>query len=93
MANFRTFCMAAALAAFVAGCTSGPPKIEDVKELGDGSYTITYSTVPGLLDAKRQDKAAAAAVGKAGDYCHAKNLKILVTGAAKDVVMFRCVAN
>jgi len=62
MANFRTFCMAAALAALV-------------------------------LDAKRQDKAAAAAVGKAADFCHAKNLKILVTGAAKDVVMFRCVAN
>lgn len=93
MANFRTFCMAASLAALVAGCTSGPPKIEDVKELGDGSYTITYSTAPGLLDAKRQDKAAAAAVSKAGDFCHAKNLKIMVTGAAKDIVMFRCVTN
>jgi len=93
MTNFSTFCMAASLAALVAGCTSGPPKIEDVKELGDGSYTISYSTVPGLGDARRQDKAAAAAVGKAGDFCHAKNLKIMVTGAAKDIVMFRCVAN
>ena len=91
-ANFRTFCLAAALTALVAGCTSGPPKIEDVKEVGDGSYTISYSTMPGL-DAKRQDKAAAAAVGKAGDFCHAKNLKIMVTGAAKNVVMFRCVTN
>ncbi len=93
MANFRTLCLGAALAALVAGCTSGPPKIEDVKEAGDGSYTISYSTMPGLGDAKRQDKAAAAAVGKAGDFCHAKNMKIMVTGAAKNVVMFRCVTS
>jgi hypothetical protein len=93
MAKFRTFCMAASLAALAAGCTSAPPKIDDVKQVGDGSYTITYSTVPGLLDARRQDKAAAVAVGKAGDFCHAKSLKIMVTGAAKNIVMFRCVAN
>jgi len=93
MANFRTFCMAASLAAVVAGCTSGPPKIEDVKEAGDGSYTISYSSPPGLGDARRQEKAAAAAVGKAGDFCHARDLKIMVTGAAKNTVMFRCVTN
>ncbi len=93
MGNFPTFCLAAALAALAAGCTSGPPKIEDVKEVGDGSYTIAYSTMPGLGDARRQEKAAAAAVGKAGDFCHAKNLKIMVTGAAKNVVVFRCVTN
>jgi hypothetical protein len=93
MAKFRAFFMGAALAALIAGCTAGPPKIEEVKEVGDGSYTISYSTMPGLGDARRQEKAAAAAVGKAGDFCHAKNLKIMVTGAAKNVVMFRCVTN
>jgi hypothetical protein len=93
MANFRTFSLATAIAAFVAGCTAGPPKIEDVKEVGDGSYTIAYDTTPGLGDARRQEKAAAAAVGKAGDFCHAKNMKIMVTGAVKNIVMFRCVPN
>jgi hypothetical protein len=93
MAKFRTFCVAAAFTALAAGCTSAPPKIEDVRDLGNGSYTIAYSVAPGLLDAKRQDKAAAAAVGIAGDFCHAKNLKILVTGTGRNTVMFRCVTN
>jgi hypothetical protein len=63
------------------------------KDVGNGSYTIAYSVPTAVLDAKRQDKAAAAAVGKAGDFCHAKNMKIMVTGTGNNVVMFRCVGN
>jgi hypothetical protein len=76
--------MAASLAALVAGC-SATPKIEEVKDVGNGSYTIAYSMPTAVLDAKRQDKA--------GDFCHAKNMKIMVTGTGNNVVMFRCVGN
>jgi hypothetical protein len=93
MVDFSALCVAVGLAAVIAGCSVGPPKIDDVKEAGDGGYTISYSTTPGIGDARRQDKAAAAAVGKAGEFCHAKDLKILVTGAVRNVVMFRCVPN
>jgi len=94
MADFRKLGMAAAcIAALAAGCTAAPPKLADVQEVGDGTYSIGYSIVPGLRDARRREEAAAAAVSKAGDFCHANDLKVVVTGTGKSSLTFRCAAN
>jgi hypothetical protein len=91
MADFRKLGLAACITALAAGCTAAPPRIEDVQDVGGGSYTIGYSIVPGLRDGRRREEAAAAAVSKAGDFCHAKDLKILVTGTGQSSLTFRCI--
>jgi hypothetical protein len=91
MADFRKLGLAACIAALAAGCTAAPPKIGDVQELGGGSYNVPYSIVPGLRDGRRREEAAAAAVSKAGDFCHARDLKILVTGTGQSSLTFRCI--
>ena len=94
MANFRmTSGVAACLAALAAGCTASPPKLEDVKEAGAGLYTIGYSAGSGIGNARNQEQAMAAAVGQAGEYCHAKELKLLVTTTGRNSVTFRCVVD
>lgn len=93
MAHVRvTLWMAACLAVVAMGCAFPPPKIEDVKDLEDGTYTISYSVTPGFAEGRRKDKAAAAA-SQAGDFCHAKGLKLLVTTTGRDSIVFRCISN
>ena len=94
MANLRmTFGVAACLAALAAGCTASPPKLDDVKEVGAGTYTIGYSAGSGIGNARNQEQAMAAAVGQAGEYCHAKDQKLLVTTTGRNSVTFRCVVD
>ena len=94
MANLRmTSGVAACLAAMAAGCTASPPKIDDVKEVGAGTYTISFSAGSGLGNARNQEQAMAAAVGQAGEYCHAKDQKLLVTTTGRNSVTFRCVVD
>ena len=85
MENVRlTLGLAACLTAFVTGCTSSD-KVGEVQDVGGGSYNISMGST-GLGGLKQGNDASNAAVDKAGEYCHAKGQKLLVTQAAGKII-------
>jgi hypothetical protein len=77
----------ACLAALATGCTSGE-QVGQVKEVGQGTYTIGVSRTLGISQSAEAIKAA---VDKAGEYCHSKGQKLQITGAEPRIT-FRCIS-
>ena len=89
MRNIR-LTLAACLMAFVTGCTSSS-KVGEVQDLGGGSFSIAMgSTIGGVT---QSNDALKVTVDKAGAYCHAKGLKLVVTQAVGKDISFRCVSD
>jgi hypothetical protein len=91
MGNVRiTLGVAVCLTTFVTGClTSGAP-VGQVQEVGPGIYSIGVSGSHGLGGMSREKTVLEAAVDKAGEYCHSKGQKLLITNATASVITFRC---
>jgi hypothetical protein len=89
MGNIRlTLAIVAYLATAATGCTSsGQPG--EVKEGGQGTHSISVGRTSGILQGNETLKAA---VDKAGEYCHSKGEKLLVTGTVERTITFRCVS-
>ena len=68
----------------LAGCAA--TTVGQVQELGAGTYSISYPRTYTTSDAAMRD-----AVGKAGDYCHAKGQALFVMPDTGNEVRFRCV--
>jgi hypothetical protein len=75
----------------VGGCATTTQSYE-VHELEPGMYTMGVPKSSGsyLLESGTQ-KALFDAVGKAGDYCHAKGQKLADSKVVKNSITFRCV--
>jgi hypothetical protein len=60
-----------------------------VQEVSPGIYSVGITRTYGITD---KTKALEAAVTKAGEYCHAKGQKLLVTPSpeSQSTLMFRC---
>ena len=84
-----TLGITACLAAFAAGCASSA-QVGQVQEAGLGTYSIGVRPGYGLGASSQEHKATDAAVDKAGQYCHAKGEKLLVTAAVGNTINFRC---
>ena len=80
--------IAACLAILATGCTSSE-QVGQVKEVGQGNYTIGVSRSLGGIS--QNTEAVNAAVDKAGEYCHSKGQKLQVTGAEPRIT-FRCIS-
>jgi len=76
----------------VAGCASRG-QVGQVQEAGEGTYSIGVGSSHGLGASSQENKATDAAIDKAGQYCHAKREKLLVTSAIGNVINFRCTAD
>jgi hypothetical protein len=91
MGNIRlTRAIVAYLATAATGCTaSGQPG--EVKEGGQGTYSISVGSAlaGGILQG---DETLKATVDKAGEYCHSKGQKLLLTGRVERTITFRCVS-
>src|SRR6476659_2379276 len=85
-----TLGIAACLAVFAVGCASSG-QVGQVQQTGLGTYSIGVRPSHGL-GASSQEKAMDAAVDKAGQYCHAKGEKLLVTTAVGNTINFRCLS-
>jgi hypothetical protein len=90
MRNIR-LTLAACLIAFITGCTSSS-KVGEVRDLGGGSYSIAMGSA-GIGGVTQSNDALKVTVDKAGAYCHAKGLKLVVTQAAGKDISFRCVSD
>jgi hypothetical protein len=90
MRNIR-LTLAACLIAFITGCTSSS-KVGEVQDLGGGSYSIAMGSA-GIGGVSQTADAVKVTVDKAGAYCHAKGLKLVVTQAAGKDISFRCVSD
>jgi hypothetical protein len=84
MANARIVLGIGACVTTFAGCAT--TTIGQVQELGGGTYSISYPHTYTTSDAAMRE-----AVGKAGDYCHAKGQALFVVPNTGDEVRFRCV--
>jgi hypothetical protein len=85
MGNLRlTLGIVAYLAAAATGCTS-TGQVGEVREVGQGTYSIGVgsSLGGGILQG---DEALKATVDKAGEYCHSKGLRLLVTATVERTV-------
>ena len=87
-----TLGIAACLAVFAAGCASSG-QVGQVQEAGPGTYSIGVRPSHGLGASSQGKKAMDSAVDKAGQYCHAKGEKLLVTTAVGDTINFRCLSD
>jgi hypothetical protein len=74
------------LGALTACATSS---VDQVKELGDGTYSVAVRSTA-LSD---QTSAVGDAVRKAGEFCHAKGLKLQNVPSPGSNVVFRCVGS
>jgi len=68
-------------------------QVGQVQEAGEGTYSIGVGSSHGLGTSSQENKATDAAIDKAGQYCHAKREKLLVTSAIGNVISFRCTAD
>jgi hypothetical protein len=77
----------AAIAAFFQGCSlsSSSQQSAQVQDTGGGIYKIGVgrSVMQGHTELD-------AAVAKAGEFCHAKGLKLVQTRAVENNIIFRC---
>ena len=90
MRNIR-LTLTACLLAFVTGCTSSS-KVGEVQDLGGGSYSIAMSS-SAISSMTQTADAVKVTVDKAGAYCHAKGLKLVVTQSVGKNIGFRCVSD
>lgn len=68
-------------------------QVQQVHETEPGTYSINVIQSHGFGAASRQEKAMTDAIGKAGDYCHAKEQKLLIVPTASQTfITFHCVA-
>jgi hypothetical protein len=65
------------------GCAT---TVGQVQEVGGGTYRISYARSYTTSDIGMRE-----AVGKAGEYCHAKGQKLFVLPNTVNEVSFRCV--
>lgn len=94
MADLRiTLGAAACFAVLAASCATSGGKVEEVREVGPGLYSLEFSSLRWLSDAKQPDKALEAAVEKAGAYCHSKDQKLEIVRSEGSRIDFRCVSN
>ena len=91
MGNIRlTLAIVAYLATAATGCTSsGQPG--EVKEVGQGTYSIGVAR-PLAGGISQGSEALKVTVDKAGEYCHSKGQKLLVTATVERTITFRCVS-
>jgi len=76
------------------GCSvSNPPSSQQVQEIGAGTYSVGVGKSYSLMDSSKSHDALDLAVGKAGDYCHAKGQKLTVTSSVGNNITFRCVSD
>jgi hypothetical protein len=61
-----------------------------VQQIGDGTYAIGVNKTSSFMNSWSWSKGLNAAVGKAGDYCHAKGLKLVNPRAVGNSITFRC---
>jgi len=65
-----------------------------VHEIGEGVYSVgvgrDYSS---LVESSKSHNALDEAVGKAGDYCHAKGQKLADSKSVGNNITFRCVSD
>ena len=91
MGNIRlTLGVAAYLTTLATGCTSSG-QVGEVKEVGQGTYSIGVSSPLGG-GISQGNEALNATVDRAGEYCHSKGQKLSVTGAAGKTITFRCIS-
>jgi hypothetical protein len=88
--------VAACLTTFAMGCATKP--MGQVQDVGQGTYSIGIAHNFGGVS--QEEKASSDAVEKAGDYCHAKGLKLsVIPGGSQNTIIssggqsvtFRCV--
>jgi hypothetical protein len=85
-----TLGVAVCLTTFVTGCLTSGGQVGQVQEVGPGTYSIGVSRVHGIGGMSQEKAALEAAVDKAGEYCHSKGQKLLITTATATVITFRC---
>ena len=71
-------------------CSVSNQQSQQVQQIGDGTYAIGVSKTSSFMNSSSWSKGLDAAVGKAGDYCHAKGLKLVNTHAVGNSITFRC---
>jgi hypothetical protein len=71
-------------------CSVSNQQSQQVQQIGDGTYVLGVSKTSSLMNSSSWSKGLDAAVGKAGDYCHAKGLKLVNTHAGGNSITFRC---
>ena len=87
-----TLGIAACLSVFAVGWASSG-QVGQVQETGPGTHSIGVRPSHGLGASSQENKAMDAAVDKAGQYCHAKGEKLLVTTAVGNTINFRCLSD
>ena len=81
----------AGIVALLQGCSlSSNQQSQQVQQIGEGIYSIGISKSSSLLASHTELDEA---VGKAGDYCHAKGLKLANTHAVSNSITFRCASD
>jgi len=82
-------------AAFIQGCTtfSSTKQSQEIQDIGGGTYSLGASKTSSLLDSKSWTEGLNVAVGKAGDFCHAKGLKLADTHAVGNGITFKCASD
>ena len=74
-------------------CSLSNQQSQQVQQIGDGTYVLGVSKTSSLMNSSSWNKGLDAAVGKAGDYCHAKGLKLVNTHAGGNSITFRCTSD
>src|SRR6476661_4649384 len=73
------------------GCSLSSQQSQQVQQIDDGTYVLGVRKISSLAaDSSPGNKGLDAAVGKAGDYCHAKGLKLVNAHAVGNSITFRC---
>jgi hypothetical protein len=74
---------------FLAGCATTTSDVGQVREVAPGTYKIGVGGGAGSV-VFGSHEAADAAVGQAGQYCHAKGQKLVIMPTTGHDVIFRC---
>ena len=75
------------------GCSLSNQSSQQVQEIGEGMYSVGVGTSSSLMDSKASHKVLDEAVGKAGDYCHAKGQKLADSRSVGNNIVFKCVSS
>jgi hypothetical protein len=75
------------------GCSVSNPSSQQVQEIGAGTYSVGVGKGYALMDSSKSHDALDVALGKAGDYCHAKGQKLAVTSSVGNNITFRCASD
>jgi len=86
-----TLGVVACLTTFATGCATS--SVGQVQEVGPGTYSVGVGHTFGGVS--QETKALNEAVDTAGEYCHSKGQKLLITPnpASQNNVTFRCVSS